>query len=108
MQEDFEVISFIPTISREKESTVTLSGTIVVHKKYERKNINVIISANELYLSAKKDFLDAFLSANTKKYSTDNIAYIDVEVMEEEDISYIGGKKQMPRYNFTLTHKYKS
>ena len=105
--ENFDCNIFIPNIQRNKVVAETLNGTIVVHKKHERKQMRAVISANELFQSATRTFLDAFLSAKSMRYSEDNITFIDAEVPEDESIDYINGNKSLPKYEFVIVNKFK-
>jgi len=106
-EESFDAVSNIPKILRNKEVGNTLNATIVSHIKDKRNEYAIIISANVLYLTAKRDFLDAFFNAKARKYSTDDSTYIVVESTDEPDITFINGNKKLSQYAFTLTNKYK-
>lgn len=100
-------LSCIESNERGREVAETLNGTIVSHLKHKRKKYDIIISANELYEPAKVTFLDAFIDANNKRFSVDDVTYVDVEMVEDESIDFIERNKNLPKYSFTLKKKYK-
>lgn len=102
-----KALSCIEASERGRETAETLNGTIVSHLKFKRKKYDIIISANELYQPSKVTFLDAFIDANNKRFSTDNITYVDVEMVEDESIDFIERNKNLPKYSFTLKKKHK-
>lgn len=72
-----------------------------------RKKWTIIISADELIDSSKCEFLDAFLAADWKEFSTDNWATA-IEVVDDAGdakIDYVKDSKSLPRRTLELTQK---
>lgn len=105
--DSFSAISCVEMYERERESANTLNGTVVSHLKSKRKVYKIIISANELYQTAKMSYLKSFFNSGFKKLSFDNTTFFEVEMTDDEDISFPTKSKLLPRCEFTLKSKYK-
>lgn len=102
---DFKII---PAVNRLQGST--LRDVRFSHKISSRtKSAQIIISANELYVSATYTFIIAFYNAAAWRYSLDNWStYVDVDLAEagELPVEFLEGNKNLPEIKLTLIQKY--
>jgi hypothetical protein len=105
----FKELKVTKSKNRKVAKSETLQGAYIAHKWFSKSsNYDIIISANELYITSKYNYLLDFFKAKSHRLSFDDSTWIDV-VLDDETFNeeFIEGNVNLPEVTLKFIQKFK-